>query len=560
MAPQTDFLASRPSKRAAVVWAIAIFIAALFLRLGGIGWGLPYEDRHQSLHPDELLIKQYADLTPYFTPGFYNYGTLYLTALKISADMGRTYGWVREGSDVPQWETDRDIHLSGRLISAATGAGTASLIFLALINLTGLLGAFLGALAMLIAPGHVVHSRFQTTDVFAAFFISLAIYFLVLTITAPPEKRLKWALFCGGAIGLATGTKYTGFLLLFGLFAALFFAERERWLKLSLYSSAAFAAVFVIATPGVFLEPGAFWAGFSYELKHSAEGHGIVFANTPSGFALHFINLAHAFGLLPLLFGIAGLGYFAFKGEKWALALAVFFLLYYFVIGRAEVKFLRYVFPLLPVLAIAIGKLAGDFHIRGNYGKAVPAVILLVLGYSAVAQQGAMQLTSLMRLNDPRDQAAQWLKSLPGQPTIGFVSDPWFYSPPLFPDTGLLGAERRLSAMSENPNLIRYVPQSGQRIDWDPRLISEAMPEYIVFSSFEFMDSDRINEPHFLEFWKQMPDVYQLVAIFWDSQPVIYQQGEFVKIDDVRRIIYGRFPLIHDLMYVRPTICVFKRI
>jgi hypothetical protein len=560
-----DFLAEGLSRKAAWVASVAVFLIALWVRLCGIGWGLPTEARHQSFHPDELLISRVADTMPYFRPGFYNYGTLYLTLLKLSADMGRTYGWVHDSappatggetsSSVQQWETDRDIHRSGRLISAIAGAGTVALTFATLLGLTGVLGASLGAIALAVAPGHVVHSRFQTTDVLATFFVALSL-FLILRMLAGKNVQL-WA---GVAIGLAAGTKYAGALLLIPLFMAIYWQDRRLLGKPLLFALSGFCAAFIIATPGVLLEPAAFWSGFSYEMTHSSSGHGIVFANTTSGFIYHLQNLVTAFGVAPLIVGLAALAWAATRGEKWAIALAAFFLAYYAVIGSAEVKFMRYVLPLLPALSIAIGFAAGEFHRRGGVARVGTGLIVLLVGLSVIAPTGAIQLTAFMQSDDPRDQAAAWLQDRQG--SVGLVSDPWFYSPPLFADIGLLSPVERLQAMSENPRIKRYLAPDGTRKDWDPRLIDELQPDYIVFSSFEFIDNDRINLPDLAAFIDDLGKRYRLAAVFWGSDPVI-PAGEEANLpvtrELLRAVFYSRFPLVHDMMYIQPTLCVFQR-
>ncbi|MBA3726373.1 MAG: glycosyltransferase family 39 protein, partial [Armatimonadetes bacterium] len=426
-----DILAEGLPRRGAWIAAAIVFLLAFALRLAGIGWGLPTETRHQSLHPDELLIKEVADRMPYLRPGFYNYGTLYLTALKVGADMGRSYGWVREGTSVPRWQTDQDIHRTGRIISAAAGAGTVAIVFATLLMLTGLLGASVGALSLLVASGHVVHSRFQTSDVMATFFVAAAIYFTVRLLQGAPFRQTVAA---AVAIGLAAGTKYSGALMIIPLLLAIWWTDPKSFFRAGAIAVVSFVFVFVLATPGIILESSRFWSGFTYELAHSAAGHGIVFANTASAFVYQIGNILEAFGIVPAVLGTVGIAYMAFKRHRWALMLALFMLIYYFTIGRAEVKFLRYALPLLPILAIGVGVLVGKLHKRGGYYRVATGAAVFLVGASLAGSRGAITMTGFMARQDPRDQAAAWLGRHNG--TIGFVSDPWFYSPPLFPDTG----------------------------------------------------------------------------------------------------------------------------
>jgi hypothetical protein len=283
-----------------------------------------------------------------------------------------------------------------------------------------------------------------------------------------------------------------------------------------------------------------------------------VFANTNSGFVYHLNNMLEAFGFLPFLIGVAGIAWAAMKKNRWAIAIAMFFVLYYVVIGRAEVKFLRYVFPLLPVLAIGVGYAAAEAHKRSGWFRAVPALALLAIGFSLVSRQGAMPLTALMQIPDPRDQAASWLQAEHADATIGFVSDPWFYSPPLFPEAGLLLSEQRLQEMAKKPHLMR----AASRKDWDPALITQQQPDYIVFSGFEFLDYDRINQPDFIAFIELMTEEYKPAAVFWGPSPSFPKEAEAnqpVTREMIRSLFSTRFPLTHDLMYIQPAICLFVK-
>lgn len=551
-----DPLSQGLTRKGAWLVAAIFFVIAMGFRLSGITWGLPSEVHHQSYHPDELLIKQYADLTPYFRPGFYSYGTFYLTVLKLSADAGRTYGWVRQGDNIPQWQTDRDIHLTGRIISAISGSLTVAFIFLALLYFTGVFGAAVGAVVMLLAPGHVVHSRFQTTDVFATMLIAAAMLAIIKFLNSPLKQTNKLILGAGILAGLAAGTKYSGILLIPSLLIALILHSESK-LKAIALAMGGFAAGFLIATPGALLEPSAFWAGFTYELSHTAEGHGIVFAETGNGAAYHLKNLMEAFGFVPFLAGVAGLVWAAIGKEKWALVMVVFAILYFAVIARAEVRFLRYVFPLLPLLALGAGSLVGALHLRGLPGRVAAGIIVLLIGYSAVLPMGAAQLTALMHSKDPRDQAADWLSKKTGD--IGLVSDPWFYTPPFFANGGLLSPFDRLASMKENSRLQRFIAPDGSRKDWDVRLLDEVRPKYIVFSSFEFLDNDRINQPDMVAFIRKMSDTYGFAGVFWGAAPVISNNDEPISRELIRKVMLNHYPITHDMMYIQPTICVFER-
>lgn len=524
---------------------------------------MPNERHYQSYHPDEYLISQVAETRPYFLPGFYNYGTLYFTLLKIGGDMGSSYGWAARGDNVPSWQTDRGFAMTGRAINCVAGAATAGIVFAILALFAGGLGAGIGAFAMAIAPGHVVHSRFQTSDVFATFLIALSLYFMLRLVKNPGMPKLRPIVLAAAAAGLAAGTKYLGAVLVIPLLLTLFLVGSEGPkvpIKPALAVVGVFLAAFFLATPGIVFDNANFMMGVGYELAHSASGHGIVFQNTANGFVYHLANMIESFGGIPFIIGVSGIAVAVIKRNYWAVILAVFFVAYYIVIGRAEVKFLRYVLPLLPVLAVGVGWAVDRVLRRGRLGRIGAAALGLLVILSMGGSHGAIQLTSFMVWPDPRDQAAEWLLANKGR--VGFVSDPWFYSPPLAPDMGLLGGEQRMAAIADSPKIVRFVNEDGTRKDWDTQLLTVGAPEYVVFSSFEFLDADRISDPDLIRFMEVLQTNYRLAGIFWDKEPAFPPKDaadQPVTRDLMRAIMKSRFPTTHDMMYIRPTLCVFQK-
>lgn len=545
--------------RARVVYTTIIFVVAFGIRLLGMGWGLPNEMRHQSLHPDEPLNLGVWNYGQWFTPGFYNYGTLYFTTAKVAGEMGKSYGWVPVGETAATWQTEGSLTLTARVISSLAGAATIAIVFALLLSLSNLLGALVGGFAFLVAPAHVVHSRFATPDVFATMFIALGALLIWRLMTVSEDRRVRVALWLGLVIGFAAGTKYTGGLLILSAWLAAWSLDKVAFWRLGGAILGGTIVGFFVATPGAVLQFAEFTKDFLYELSHSAEGHGLVFANTPTGFAYHFVNLVTAFGLIALVLSLIGLALAVHKRERWALPFLLFCVAYYVLIGRAEVKFLRYVFPLLPFLAIGFGYLIGRLHEMGRYWRIVNIFAILAVGFSVRAENGVVRLTALMMLEDPRDMAAKWINENAGDQRVGYVNDPWFWSPPLFPDTGLPGANNRLRAMfEENPRLVRYIAPDGSRKEWDARLVTELRPDWITFSSFEFYDHDRVSQPDFVECFARLKESYDLVAIAWGGVVISSDEGDAVDRDSIRQIIMRNYPLMHDMMYIQPTVCVLR--
>src|SRR5688500_16381846 len=82
-----SFLSPRAAR---VVIALAVLSATL-LRFAGLSWGLPTQQRHYPLHPDEpivaLAVLRLDPLSLQLNPGMFNYGSLslYLDRLVLDA-------------------------------------------------------------------------------------------------------------------------------------------------------------------------------------------------------------------------------------------------------------------------------------------------------------------------------------------------------------------------------------------------------------------------------------------------------------------------------------------
>ncbi|MFI5384841.1 MAG: ArnT family glycosyltransferase [Fimbriimonadales bacterium] len=559
-------------RKPAVLVPLGLFLASFLLRLVGIGWGLPNALHNQTYHPDELLnygVSQQLDIAHgNLTPHFYNYGTAYFLAENIAAKVVNAYG----GSSGAQgWKgVGRDI-LVGRILSALAGSGTVVVIWLILRRITTQFGALVGSALMAVAPGFLVHSRFETVDVFATFWLALSALFALRVIGAMPDsmadrdhrepRDMRDALLAGLFAGISMGTKYSGVLVILVLWLALVLTRRPGWWKAVIVGTMACFAAFVLTTPGFFLESDRFWKNFGEELGHSSSGHGLVFIGTPSGFLYHLINLAVGLGIFATIAGIVGLGFGAFRRHKWAVALLVFAAAYYIVIGRAEVKFLRYTFPLLVPLTVAYGYAMGTaFRRKGTVGQALAVVGVFALSGNPLVLDfggliGAAQNTYHMVVKDSRDEAAEELERVAANGSVGLVSDPWFYTPPLISDSGLNRDQLPMIydevSQASHPRLIRYIPNGDlrERVDWDVRLLTEGKPDYVVFSSFEAIDLERLSVASGLDPGTQAAvDRYKQFGEVLGKQ---YRQFAGFGIDTT--------PPIHDLMYIRPTIWVWKR-
>lgn len=554
---------------------LVIFVA-LVLRIAGMGWGLPNEQRFHSLHPDEPIVFSYSQtIDPVrlnFDPGFYNYGTLYLTMLRVASDMAEVYA----GGDEIQTEQDvanyfRRGHLAGRWISVIFGALTAGLVVVALWGRTHPLGAYLGGMAMAFAPGHVIHSRFQTVDVVATFFVIAGLVWLVWRvgdIRSPQieasSKAALWASLVSGAlIGLSAGTKYSGIVAIAGVALILFFAYRRSAWRLIAFSALASLVAFLVSTPGAILNTSQFLQDVRFEMLHTSTGHGLVFAGTAPGFITQLANLVAGYGFLLLIFSIGGIVYALRERAYWTFGLLIFALITYILIGRAEVKFFRYAIPLIPVLTIMFGYWLGEIHRRQvkAYRLWVMLGIIAIGGIGGGGASYAIVATAWMQDTDPRDSAGAWLREEVG-PTesVGLVKDPWFWSVTLYPQMaagpGMASLEDRERWLQESsdPRAVLFAPMGFRSYEpWDPRLITELEPEWIAVTAFEIEGLDRLSR------MSNPPEEYREVTerfiAFRDLLEARYEVPESAR----SNYLIEAGPSIHDLMYIRPQVWLWKK-
>lgn len=473
--------------------------------------------------------------------GFYNYGSLFFFIQKFFSTLAPASGDV-----ISIMRADL---LLGRGVNAIFGAGVVWLVFAYLFKRTHLVGAVIGAALVCFAPGLVVHSRFYTPDILSTFLIFLALY-----LASDLEGKTDWKPYAwiGLVAGLAMGTKYTGFLAILATVPYLLKLEKSLRFQMLIATAGATLLGFLVSTPGVFLNPNAFAQGFGYELWHSKAGHGMVFAGTSPAVLYHLGNLAATLGFISVILGCLGLGRAAYRKHDWAIGLILFALAYYVVLSQAEIKFARYVFPLIPVFAVGFGWLVGRMHENGEkkWKIGVSVAAFSLAGFFGGGISGSATATNQMVNPDPRDQIAEYLAKNGNGKSVGLVSDPWFYSPTLYP---LAQAPRsvQFSAREEarlnavNPVVLRYVPANpDERQDWDKRLLTELKPDFVVFSSFEAEGYLRLANQD-----SQRPEVKN----YTDFLEILTKDYSFIK-------VFGpNSEEVHDMMYPRPYLQLWQR-
>jgi YYY domain-containing protein len=408
-----------------------VLLLGAYFRLVGLNW-----DAGQHLHPDERFItmvatdirlpaslQQYLDsatspLSPY-NRGYqsYAYGTSFLFLTKF---LGVLTG--QDGYD--------HIYLLGRLLSALFDLGTVGLVFLLGRRLygpaIGLLGAFLYSVAVLA----IQHAHFFVAESFTTFFVVLALYGAVRV-----WQEAGWLDYAamGLASGLALASKISVAFLVPMMVLAVALAlsaRRSSWLRAALGLGIALTGTllaFRLAQPYAFAGSGLLdlrlapqflsdietqrrIAAGSLEMPYTLQWAG----TTPYLYQLKNLVL---WGLGPALglAALAGVGLALaqiYKGRHLEHLLPlVWVMLLFLYYGGQLAKFMRYLLPIYPALALLAAFLlvwlwrAGRARAASLGVLAGLAVLVVVLG----SLLWAFAFTRIYTRPLTRLEASQWI-------------------------------------------------------------------------------------------------------------------------------------------------------
>ncbi len=546
-------------KRLLVPAVIIILILAAVLRIWGLGWGLPTSLHYFSYHPDETTVLFAALRVNFFTgelnPGFYNYGSLFIYLVNF-ATVGAT---VAGAINLPPDDVFSNVgefaklYYAGRLVAVVLGILTVWAVYVLGKKAYGRKVGLIAALLMAVLPIHVMHSKFMVVDVPATFLITLA---LVFALRISEKQRARDYIYAGLIAGLAAGAKYNAMLVMAAPIAVHFAVCRaprlDRILNPKLFGMILSATLgFFIGTPGAMLYTEEFARGLGRELRHASTGHGLVFVSTGSGFVYHITHsLLPGMGLPLLVISLIGLLYALRKRTTADIAMLAFFAAYYMVIGLAQVRFARYIIPILPVLVIFAARVSSDTLTRLFSGRAVSKVVGYLAAITLVATFAyttaySVAIDRSFVATDTRDRAAAWVFSvIPQGTSIGMPTIPWFYTPPLDPYFGLMKPEDRYDRVSALPDYDLVV--SGTT-EWDSDFLQREEPKYVMMSEFEYVDHLRIHDPAAAAYFSVLGRDYRLTKEFTQSLSLFGRNIPWLP------------KLPHDMSYVSPTIKIYER-
>lgn len=384
---------------------IAIILAlALILRIFGINW-----DQGYHLHPDERMLIMVAERIAFFDnldPGFFNYGTLPIYILKAVSQF-----FAKDNYEA-MLRIGRYVSVFFDLITIIFIWKTVKLLFKE--EKIALFSSLLYALAFF----PIQNAHFFVVDVPLTAFTTILIYLLVGFLKL---HTLKKVISIAVVFAAMMATKVTAIIFLPVIVISLGIVMIKK-LKRALFYLVVFAAVFFAAhylfMPYAYIDSVKFIADTTLQIKMNSNPY--IFPYTMQyvdslPYLYHLQNIA-LWGLGPVIFLLCLYGMrnikdvINAKNRKYFFLFIGFYLLYFLIVGRSAVKFMRYMLPLYPFLIALAGY--GLYRLN-KIGKVFgAAAITLVLIWS-------FMFVYIYSLPHTRIEATSWiLDNIPAGSTI----------------------------------------------------------------------------------------------------------------------------------------------
>ena len=416
----------------------ALLSLALALRLYGINW-----DQGSLYHPDErafltqvndLEFPDSSDLGSLLTresplhPGSFNWGSLPHYMLKTV-----------QYAAAPFTELDLfELRYPGRTLSALADTVTVALVYFIgarwFSRRTGFLAAGMAAIAVL----NIQLSHFFAVDTFMTTFIVAAVYF---SVRVAYSGKTSDSVLAGVMAGLALATKFsvaplavpllTGHLVYAlsrpgetldtaGWRSEESAARRVKAFKGLIAAAGAGLVSVIITQPYMFIDFTTFISNINEQGEMVRRIRDFPFTrqyvDTPKYWyqvwQLGFWGLGPAMGLATWLGLFAVAGFTWFSRRKVDIVLLAWVVPYLLLTGWFDVKFMRYMAPLVPFLVlygarllIWLGEILQAISPRRKYLAAVPAALVLIL-----TAQYTLAFMNVYSGVHPANAASDWLK------------------------------------------------------------------------------------------------------------------------------------------------------
>lgn len=389
-------LAKLPLRRKAIfLYLFILMVIGGVLRFFNLNW-----DQGHFFHPDERNIALAVTRIEFFNnlnPEFFAYGSFPIYIYRALADILV----FLTGSSLwtSQWPY---INFIGRNVSAFFSVLTIGLIFILVRKLFSEKAALLSAFFIAFSPFLIQLAHFSITESLLIFQL-LIILVLCLKIISKKKKTADF-LFLGVILGLALSTKTAVLSFLIIPFLSIIF-KRPKFKELILLF---FSTVFVFLTfsPFIILDYQSFLESMKYE-------GGVVRGTLKVPYTYQFDKtLSYLFQIKNFFWQmgpVAGAGILGFlsllvlavkKKDKKLILFLSFPLCYFLYVGTWHTKFIRYMAPLLPFLAICASwillKIKEKYKVLGYFliGSFLTVTVVWGLAFSFIYAKEQTRITA----------------------------------------------------------------------------------------------------------------------------------------------------------------------
>ena len=376
------------------------------LRFYNLNW-----DQFHYFHPDERNIAMAVSKIRFFShlnPEFFAYGGLTVYLYRLASEV------IALVSKNPVWISDWGyINITGRFISALFSTLTIPAVFFLGKKLKNTEVGLLAALFFAFTAYSIQAAHFSTTESFLAFSVTLL---TLLSIRIFEKPSLKNYLYAAVLLGAAVASKTTALVFAAVPLTSHFLVaikDRKNFLKLAIFTLPFLTTTiltFTLFSPYTFLSWNKFMESMNYE-------SGVVSGALQVPYTLQFTNsipylfqiqnLFWQMGLvvLPAILGMGLSSYTAIRRKN--LRLIIFLILpvlYFAYVGRWHTKFIRYMVPLIPFLAISAA-----YFLYLLRQKFVSVGTFLIIFFALSSALWAFAFTTIYTREQTRVLASAWV-------------------------------------------------------------------------------------------------------------------------------------------------------
>jgi len=418
---------------------VLIIGLAIFIRLYGVGFGLPY-----ITHPDEPTIFYRAFTLPLQTyslnPDWFIYPSLYIhiqsfvygLVYVVNFILGIFRGTFVHIKDI----SEAAFYIWGRVTTALFGTLTVYIAYLVgketFNKKTGLLAASMLSVYLL----HVDCSHHIKVDVPMGFFLLTAFYF-AWKIFETSEKRCY--ILAGLFAGFTISTKYTGGLIIIPIILAhLFSDKKERVFDKKIISTLFFIiGGFILTSPYALAHPRNLMNSTLYAASYYAAGgttgHGGTFLENLRFYFSYLYSVGLSSKLLAIV-GLLGTLSAIFRHKKRDIIILSFPFSYLVFLCFFKCCFTRSLIPILPFIALlGAGFVVKSVEIISKklaFGQSSSNILLILLSLAIliIPLKKVVLLDQRIAQKGTRVESMEWINTnLPRGSKIAFEG----YSPPV---------------------------------------------------------------------------------------------------------------------------------